>query len=453
MKSINHTLMLTLSLTASVIFVLAVLVVGATVQLAGWNPSRICRTAISIISQGLTRAPTPASHLVFSEAGEFSALSARSADLWFAAWSGADSFEFNRDRRPRLPFEISGGGISTKSAVMTVGAGQVLCLEEINRPAEEPFILMIANARPSIAMTMREFLKRGFPVIAMVGIAFATIVVVGVYLAGRFVRVAIARVTKMALAIDPAAPQGSIPLHETPLELQPLVTSLNGAFDEIASFIERERRFLGNVAHELRTPLAILRTKLEGVDDRRLRAALVLDTRRLASLVAAMLDLSRLRITGFREKRVDLADVTRDVLADYGPLALDQGITLSLVADCNEPIMVLGSKEAIRSAIANLVGNALVHARGTRTIAARLSRRGSVSICDDGRSARDEESAKPAARTTSAVLGNSGIGLGLSIVREIMAAHQGTLSITPTPGGGTSVHLLFGIEPTVRSSA
>ena len=136
-------------------------------------------------------------------------------------------------------------------------------------------------------------------------------------------------------------------------------------------------------------------------------------------------------------------EITRDVLADYSPLALDQGMDLSLVSDCDEPILVLGSKEAIRSAVANLVGNALVHADGARMIVAQLHREGAISICDDGRAISQDQASESLKPITSAALKHSGTGLGLSIVKEIMAAHQGSLGITTTPGGGTTVHLVF----------
>jgi signal transduction histidine kinase len=159
-----------------------------------------------------------------------------------------------------------------------------------------------------------------------------------------------------------------------------------------------------------------------------------------------MLDLSRLKGAELQRKPVDLVDLTRDVLADYSPLALDQGMDLSLISDCDSPIMVLGSKEAIRSAIANLVGNALVHAYGARVIVAQLHQEGAISICDDGQAVSHSQSYGPLKPLTRAALKHSGTGLGLSIVREIMGAHQGRLDITTTPGGGTTVRLIFNRE-------
>jgi signal transduction histidine kinase len=226
---------------------------------------------------------------------------------------------------------------------------------------------------------------------------------------------------------------------------------LNGAFDEIATFIERQRRFLGNAAHELRTPLAILRAKLEDVTDSKLKAALVLDTRRLTSLVSAMLDLARLKDSGLQKFPVDLEEITRDVLADYSPLALDQDMDLSLVSDGKGPIVVVGAEAAIRSAIANLVGNALVHAYGAKTIVATLDRTGAVSICDDGTPFSQNQRQAPTGPPEGETANTSGTGLGLSIVREIMTAHDGMLTITSTPRGGTNARLVFGLPKQVGS--
>lgn len=437
MKSITRTLMLWLSLAGAAIFVVVTLALAVVRTATSWNPDKICRAAIPIVAHTLTRGG-PAAALTFSGTKRFAALSANSPGLWFAASRGAERYEFSPERRPQLPFELGPSG-STTAVLANHGTGHVICFEQIRTMAAEPLVLTVAGAQPSLAMSVMDFFKSASSPLAMVALAFAAVVAAGVFFAGRFVRLSIARVTRMAVAIDPAAPQGSIPLDQVPAELKTLVASLNGAFDQIAAFMDRQRRFIGNTAHELRTPLAILRTKLEAVPDSELRAALVLDTRRLASLVAAMLDLSRLTSDALPRKPVDLADIARDVLADYGPLALDRGMDLSLVSDADGPVMILGSAEAIRSAIANLVGNALIHAHGARTIVARVSRSGAISISDDGLAGSARQP-----RSQGTALAPAGSGLGLSIVREIMAAHHGRLDVVAAPGGGTSVHLVFG---------
>jgi signal transduction histidine kinase len=261
-------------------------------------------------------------------------------------------------------------------------------------------------------------------------------------LSGRFVARGIDRVTRRALAIDPAAPQGSISLDEVPIELKPLVEALNRAFDEINAYIKMQRRFLGNAAHQLRTPLTLLRARIEDVAEPQLKVALVGDVRRLTSLVAAMLDLARLQNHAIEKVPVDLTTVTRDVLADFGPSALDAGIELSLEQGEKEVAVVQGVEAAVQSALANLVGNALIHAQGARHITAAIGH-GRVSISDDGpgiSSGDDREIAEPFQTGHSAT---GGTGLGLSIVREIMAAHGGELMIISSPGKGTTACLRF----------
>src|SRR5262249_40252479 len=113
-----------------------------------------------------------------------------------------------------------------------------------------------------------------------------------------------------------------------------------------------------------------------------LKVELVRDVRRLASLVSAMLDLARLQNQTIEKRPIDLSVVTLDVLADFSPSALDAGIELSL-EQAGEVTCVQGVEVAIRSALANLVGNALIHAHGARRITATLGP-GSVSISDDG---------------------------------------------------------------------
>src|SRR6201982_2324269 len=179
--------------------------------------------------------------------------------------------------------------------------------------------------------------------------------------------------------MEPRAPQASISLDEVPVELKPLASALNRAFHEINAYIQRQRRFLGNAAHQLRTPLTLLRAKIEDVTEPALKAELVSDVRRLSSLVSAMLDLARLQNHAIEKRPIDLAAVTRDVLADFSPSALDAGIELALEQAEGGGAIVQGVEAAIRSALSNLVSNALIHARGARRITARLTR-GCVAI-------------------------------------------------------------------------
>jgi signal transduction histidine kinase len=282
-----------------------------------------------------------------------------------------------------------------------------------------------------------SFVGRNIFPLSLGAFAFALMVMIGAWLSGRFVAGGIDRVTRRALAIDPSAPQGSISLDEVPIELKPLVEALNRAFDEINAYIKMQRRFLGNAAHQLRTPLTLLRARIEDVADPQLKIALVRDMRRLTSLVSAMLDLARLQNHAIEKRPIDLADVARDVLADFSPSALDAGIELSLERTEQDGTVVQAVEAAVRSALANLVGNALIHAGGARHITATLGP-GSVSISDDGNGFAPGDGRKLVEPFQTGNAAEGGAGLGLSIVQEIMAAHGGEFIITSTPTGTTA---------------
>jgi signal transduction histidine kinase len=187
----------------------------------------------------------------------------------------------------------------------------------------------------------------------------------------------------------------------------------------------------------LRTPLTLLRARIEDVGDPELKIALVRDMRRLTSLVSAMLDLARLQNHAIEKRPIDLADVARDVLADFTPSALDAGIELSLERTEQDGTVVQAVEAAVRSALANLVGNALIHAGGARHITATLGP-GSVSISDDGNGFAPADGRKLVEPFQTGNAAEGGAGLGLSIVQEIMAAHGGEFIITSTPTGTTA---------------
>lgn len=185
-----------------------------------------------------------------------------------------------------------------------------------------------------------------------------------------------------------------------------------------------------------------MRAKIEDVPEPALRAELVRDVRRLTSLVSAMLDLARLQNRTIEKRPIDLAQITLDVLADFSPSALDAGIELALERAEEGPILVQGVDAAIRSALANLLGNALIHAHGARRIVATLGR-GTIAVDDDGAGLPDDTERRLLEPFQTGNGACDGAGLGLSIVREIMAAHGGELIISSVPGRGTTMSLRF----------
>jgi signal transduction histidine kinase len=436
MKSIARTLTLSLSVAAAAIF-LVLLSIAIWLDMAREREQAFCQAAAAILNRATV--VDPGRELTIRATDDIRELKSNSPNLWYVVSYGNLTSEFGRELRPSLPYSLPYAGPTGFSVLNTLDQKSTFCLAVVRMGPSE-LVMMIGGAQVRIGQITRSFVGRNLFLVLLLAIAFAVTVATGASLSARFVARSIERVTRQALAIEPTAPQASISLDEVPLELKPLAKALNRAFQEIDDYIQKQRRFLSNAAHQLRTPLTLLRAKIEDVTEPALKVELVRDVRRLSSLVSAMLDLARLQNRAIEKRPIDLEVVTRDVLADFSPSALDAGIELSLEQDEEGTLVVHGVEAAIRSALANLVGNALVHAHGAGRVVANLNR-GSVSICDDGAGISPSwERIEPFQTGNPS---KEGYGLGLSIVQEIMAAHGGTLIITSTPGRGTTATLRF----------
>jgi signal transduction histidine kinase len=444
MTSITRTLALSLGLTATAIF-LVTLGIVIWFDLAREREQTYCQTAAAILNHATV--VDPGHGLTIRSIG-LKELKSHSPHLWYVVSYDNLMSEFGQDRRPALPFSLPYAGPIGLSVLNTLDQESSFCVAVVKRDTSK-LVMMIGGAQVQFGEVAESFVLRNLFSIMLLAGAFASTVVAGAFLSARFVTRSIERVTRLALAIEPRAPQASISLDEVPVELKPLVSALNRAFHEINAYIQGQRRFLGNAAHQLRTPLTLLRAKIEDVTEPALKAELVCDVRRLTSLVSAMLDLARLQDHAIEKRPIDLRTLTRDVLADFSPSALDAGVELSLEQGPPGSVVVLGVEAAVRSALANLVGNALIHARGAARIVANLGR-GSVSISDDGAGFSPAPQINVIEPFQTGATAKEGHGLGLSIIQEIMTAHAGTLTITSTPGRGTTVCLSFPEAPWER---
>ena len=442
MTSIARTFAVSLGIVATAIFLILLgIVIWRNYTRARDDAS--CQAATAILDRATV---VNGRTLTIRSTSALQGLQSSSPKLWYVVSYGDLVEEFGRERRPTLPFAFPYTGPAGFSAFNTPDKSRTFCLAVVLREASQ-LTMMIGDPQPPFAQEVATFISRNVFPFALLALGFATTVAIGAMLAARFVSRSIERVTRLALAIDPAAPQGSISLSKVPRELKPLVEALNRAFGEIDAYIKMQRRFLGNAAHQLRTPLTLLRAKIEEVSEPALKAQLVTDVRRLTSLVSAMLDLARLQNHAIEKRPIDLSAIALEVLADFSPSALDSGIELALERVEEGPFIVQGVEAAVRSALANLVGNALIHAQGAKRVVAHL-RRGSISIDDDGAGFLpcDTESTLIEPFQTGGAAG-SGAGLGLSIVREIMTAHGGELTVSSRAEHGTTMCLRFPEAP------
>lgn len=227
-------------------------------------------------------------------------------------------------------------------------------------------------------------------------------------------------------ALDP------IPEGDAPPEVAPLLHALNGLLARLADAFERERRFTGDAAHELRTPLAGIKTQLQiareadGAVRERALAQAESGIDRMSALVTQMLWLARVEApsAAWAEPGTRVAAVAAAVLRELEPAAAARGLRLELDASVDGldvPTPIPGAM--LHTALRNLVQNAIEHSpsSGRVVVEARRLRRGVlVQVLDEGPGLPPDELGKVTRRFYRSGTGNAnGTGLGLAIVAAI----------------------------------
>jgi two-component system, OmpR family, sensor histidine kinase TctE len=242
------------------------------------------------------------------------------------------------------------------------------------------------------------------------------------------------RIAREAEAIDAHTRERSLSEDDAPREVAPLVGAFNEALRRLDEDHERQRRFLGFAAHELRTPIAVLRSKVESSESAETRS-LTGDIQRLATLAEQLLDLQRME-NDERRECFSLAALVRKAVAELAPLMIASGKTVAVEVAANEP--VLGDPAAIERVVMNLVQNAAQH--GGQHIFVRVTGLG-FEVEDDGSGIPPgdrERIFEPFYRLRPST---SGSGLGLSLVKEVIARHGGRVDVLDAPGGGAIVRV------------
>ena len=180
--------------------------------------------------------------------------------------------------------------------------------------------------------------------------------------------------SSLAGEIGPDRMELRLPEAAMPLEVLPLVQAVNRALDRLDAGFRAQREFTADAAHELRTPLAILRTQIDMIEDRELAEPLRHDVESMSRLVNQLLEISELDSFFISEgETADLVAIATEVAAFLAPLAVSQGKTFA-VTGARRPVRVRGNSDAIARAVRNLAENALAHT--ARWYDGRARRRG-----------------------------------------------------------------------------
>jgi signal transduction histidine kinase len=258
----------------------------------------------------------------------------------------------------------------------------------------------------------------------------------------------------LAERIGPAHTEVRLPEQDMPQEVIPLVRAVNQALDRLEEGFRGQREFTADAAHELRTPLAILRTQVDMIDDRELAKSLRDDIESMSRLVNQLLDIAELETFVIGEGEVaNLSAIATEIAAYIAPLALSQHKTVA-VTGADQSVRVRGNADTLGRAIRNLVENALTHTAAGTTVEILVDPAGALRVMDRGPgvpSAEREQIFRRFWRRDRRRAGSA--GLGLAIVKQIAEMHRATIDVSDRPGGGAMFTLRFSDVTRQRSAA
>lgn len=245
-----------------------------------------------------------------------------------------------------------------------------------------------------------------------------------------------------ARRIGPARTDVRLPLERIPTEIQPLVAAVNQALERLAAGFRAQREFTADAAHELRTPLAILRTRIDTLPDRSVVADLNRDIDGMGRIVGQLLDIAELNtLVVDPAETADLPTVCADVVEFVAPLAVARHKSIAL-RSAAQALAVRGNAEMLRRAIRNLVENAVHHTPAGTTVEVVVEADGTVSVLDEGPGIPAEQRDLIFERFwRSDRRRPGGAGLGLSIVRRTVEQYGGSVTVTNRATGGAQFTL------------
>jgi len=336
-------------------------------------------------------------------------------------------------------------GQSLRPAELALAAPITTNDQQVGLLLLSPFTYFGAEPPGIVKHALQRFLKAGL----VIGVFT---LIVGLVLS-RGISRPLVNLTEATRAVASGDLSVRVPVHYHG-EMRELAVAFNAMAEDLAHADELRRNMTADVAHELRTPLSVIRGKLEGVldgvypatpehlepvlEETELLTHLVEDLRLLALAEAGQLSLEK--------RAMDVGDLLRDAQVNFGPQAADRGVTLSLDLPAELP-RVMADWRRVAQVLGNLLTNALRHTpeSGCVTLSAAegVARGGmvEVTVADTGTGIPPNdlpyifERFWRGAKSRSRAGGET--GLGLAIARQLVEMHGGMIRVESAPGEGS----------------
>jgi signal transduction histidine kinase len=285
------------------------------------------------------------------------------------------------------------------------------------------------------------------------------LILVSYHVAGRILR-PVQEINRLTVEITENTLEKRIPLTGDHDELDELAASLNAMFNRLQFSFQRQKEFVANASHELKTPLTLLRLSTEELlQDGQL--PLVLQEKllgqeralaRIGQLVKSLLDLSRLEMSDQLERTVfSFNGLLQSVLDEFQVLLQEQQLTLQ--SRLEHEFYLSADQEKIRRLLINLIDNAVRYNRPQGQIRCQTMMDGAVSLlilANTGPGISEQDRTRvfdqfyrcEQSRATT----HGGSGLGLTIVRRIIDLHGGSIAVVDSPPGWTTFAIRFAAD-------
>ncbi|MDH4215433.1 MAG: ATP-binding protein [Gallionella sp.] len=258
---------------------------------------------------------------------------------------------------------------------------------------------------------------------------------------------AVRRVTRPLAALGNAAEElgkdiNRPPLEETgPEEVKRAAQAFNAMQLRLQRYLKERTELLAAISHDLKTPITRLRLRAEMIEDEQLRAKLLDDIAEMDGMTRTALDFMRSTHAGERVQPLDVNALVESLQADFEAM----GHTVELKGTASAPLD--GRPLALRRALTNLIDNAIKYGQRASVTVADSAKEIRLAVADEGPGIPEHELGRvldPFYRVEpSRNRETGGVGLGLSIARDIALAHNGKLVLRNRPGGGLEACLIL----------